>query len=112
MYYGLGKHSEQLDPPTMKMNSRLAYAGGFCCILSLGLSKTSFCLTLMRISSGWTKGAVWFVLLSVDAVLIAHGAIQWLQCWPTAKMWDWDIPGKCMNPAVVTTYNTFSTRKW
>lgn len=93
------------------MNTKLSYAAGFCCIVSLALSKTSFSLTLLRISSGWTRAAVWFVLLSTDVVLVAHATIQWVQCWPTPRLWDWNIPGSCMEPGVVETYNTFSTRE-
>lgn len=112
VHYGIGKHTDDVSGKVMQWNTKMSYAGGFCCIVSLALSKTSFCLTLLRISSGWTRGAVWLILVSINAVLIAHGTIQWVQCWPTPRLWDWDVPGSCMNPNVVQTYNTFSTREF
>ena len=112
VHYGLGRHTDEVSGKAMQMTTKMSYAGGFCCIVSLALSKTSFCLTLLRISDGWTRGAVWFILVSINAVLIAHGTIQWVQCWPTPRLWDYDVPGSCMKAGVVETYNTFSTSEF
>jgi hypothetical protein len=81
---------------------------GFCGLLAAWWSKTSFAMTLLRISSGWTRRFVWFVIGSVTLVLVANIILQYVQCTPVAKLWDQKIPGTCIRKIVIFDYNLFS----
>ncbi|MBE3045623.1 hypothetical protein IMZ48_24365, partial [Candidatus Bathyarchaeota archaeon] len=65
--------------------SAFSYAAGFTTILGTCWSKTSFGITLLRVSDGWVRWFVWFLIISVNLVLIANAVILWVQCWPIQK---------------------------
>jgi hypothetical protein len=108
VHYGLGLHDSQIPSENVFPLSKASYASGFCSIISLAWSKTSFSLTLLRITSGWTKWVVWFTIVTVNLVLGVNAAFQWLRCWPIAKAWDWNLEGTCVNESVVEVYQTFA----
>lgn len=108
---GLGKHNNDINPETFQGVVMFSYIAGFCSVLATAWSKTSFAITLLRISNGWVKMFVWFTIITVNLVLGANGTIQWAQCWPVTKLWDASVPGKCLPSEVVKDYNTFVSGK-
>jgi hypothetical protein len=109
VHYGLGLSDAVIPIENVFPQSKAAYASGFCSIISLAWSKTSFSLTLLRITSpGWMKWVVWFTIISVNLVLGVNAAFQWLRCWPIAKAWDWNLDGSCVDEKVVEVYQTFA----
>jgi hypothetical protein len=109
--YGFGKHSYDIEPqnyPAMLLVS--SFAGTFM-IIGAAWSKTAFAVTLLRISSGWQKGLVWFIIISVNAILGASGAITWVRCWPIEKTWMMDIKGECWDYSINVYYNIFTAGK-
>lgn len=87
--------------------SLFSYTAGFFSVLATCWSKTSFASTLLRISNGWMKGFVWFIIISVNLVLGINATVQWVQCWPVEKLWYTSIDGRCWSPKVVQHYNIF-----
>ena len=80
----------------------------FCSIIAAVWSKSSFAITLLPISDGWTRRTVWFILISVNIVFGVNATIQLVQCWPPEKIWHQTIPGTCwISPGFVRGYNTF-----
>ncbi|EAQ82895.1 hypothetical protein CHGG_11071 [Chaetomium globosum CBS 148.51] len=69
-------------------------AGSFSILAALW-SKTSFAVTVLRISSGWTKAFVWFIIGTVNAALGVAIAITWAQCTPIEKGWRPLLEGHC-----------------
>lgn len=55
---------------------------------------------------------VWFIIITVNIVLGSNGVIQWVQCWPIKKLWNWDMEGSCLPPKTVQNYNTFIAGEW
>ena len=104
---GMGKHSRDIDPNNMSTIALLNYTAGFASALAAVWSKTSFALTLLRISDGWMKWLVWFIIVSVNIVMGVNGTIQWVQCWPVEKLWHPKLHGSCLASVVVQDYNTF-----
>jgi hypothetical protein len=82
-------------------------AGTFSILAALW-SKTSFAITVLRISAGWTRLAVWFIIISVNVSLGLAIAFTWAQCTPVEKTWRPGIPGTCWPKQVVIRYNEFT----
>ncbi|KAK4161872.1 hypothetical protein QBC43DRAFT_91493 [Cladorrhinum sp. PSN259] len=82
-------------------------AGTFFILAALW-SKTSFGLTILRISSGWTKLAVWFIIITVNLALGGAIAITWGQCTPIQKTWRTGTPGHCWPKYIQVRYNIFT----
>jgi len=103
---GFGKHNA--DIPTDEFHQLLLYsnAAGFASILAAVWSKTSFAVTLLRISEGGVKRFIWFVVITVNLVLGATATIQWIQCWPVEHLWNPNLPGSCWPRAIVIQINT------
>ncbi|KAK4096182.1 hypothetical protein N658DRAFT_436653 [Parathielavia hyrcaniae] len=107
VHFGLGLPEAQIPWENSFSLSKVSLASGFCSIISLAWSKTSFALTLLRITSGWTKWVVWFTIVTVNLILGAMAALQWLRCWPVARAWDWHLEGTCIEEGVIEAYQTF-----
>ncbi|OBT94144.1 hypothetical protein VE01_06965 [Pseudogymnoascus verrucosus] len=103
--FGLGKHYE--DMQDKEKVSLFSYAAGFFSILATVWSKTSFAVTLLRVSNGWMKWLVWFIIVSTNLVLGANAIIQWIQCWPVEKLWHTWIKGRCWSYEIIQDYNIF-----
>ncbi|KAK3990830.1 hypothetical protein QBC44DRAFT_58099 [Cladorrhinum sp. PSN332] len=94
---------QNLEPYLLYTN----LAGTFSILAALW-SKTSFGLTILRISSGWTKFAVWFIIITVNIALGGAIAITWGQCTPINKTWQPFTPGQCWPKYVQVHYNIFT----
>lgn len=107
--YGIGLHYEDMDYTKMPMVALISYSAGFATILAAAWSKTSFGITLLRISNGWVKWFIWFIILSVNIVLGVSAAIMWTRCWPVAKLWYSEIEGTCWTTVTMERYQTFTS---
>ncbi|KAK4459330.1 hypothetical protein QBC42DRAFT_232002 [Cladorrhinum samala] len=107
--YGIGMHYEDMEYTKMPMVALISYSAGFANILAAAWSKTSFGITLLRISSGWDKWLIWFIILSVNIVLGVSAAIMWTRCWPVAKLWHPEIEGTCWTTVTLERYQTFTS---
>jgi hypothetical protein len=90
----------------------IANLAGTFSILSACWSKTSFAITILRISTGWTKGVVWFIIITVNASLGVAVAITWAQCTPLEKTWRPTVKGSCWDREVQIQYNIFTASKF
>ncbi|KAL2132355.1 hypothetical protein VTI74DRAFT_3926 [Chaetomium olivicolor] len=105
--YGLGRLFAYLNPEQVTAVALYSICAGFCSILATCWSKTSFAISLLRISNGGVRVFVWFIIISTNLVLGANGAIQWAQCWPIQKRWHYDMEGSCWPSEIVQNFNTF-----
>lgn len=110
--YGIGLHYEDMDYTKMPMVALISYSAGFATILAAAWSKTSFGITLLRISSGWVKWFVWFIIVSVNVVLGVSAAIMWTRCWPVKKLWYSETEGICYTTVTMERYQTFTSGRW
>ncbi|ETS78578.1 hypothetical protein PFICI_10640 [Pestalotiopsis fici W106-1] len=105
---GFGKHSWDIpfkNYPSMLFVS--AFAGTFM-IIGAAWSKTAFAVTLLRISTGWQKSFIWFIIVSVNAVLGASAVMTWARCWPVEKLWMMSVAGECWSYKFNVRYNIFT----
>lgn len=112
MKWGIGLHYEDMELEKMPGVSMFSYAAGFATILGTAWSKTSFGITLLRISGGWARWLVWFLIASVNLVLGASAVVLWVQCWPIAKLFSEAEEGSCWPRVIVEHYQTFCSSKW
>ncbi|KAJ4292242.1 hypothetical protein N0V88_005873 [Collariella sp. IMI 366227] len=91
--YGLGRLYSYLSKEEVSIVTFYSITAGFHSILATCWSKTSFAISLLRISQGKVHNAVWFIIISTNLVLGSNGAIQWAQCWPVPKRWHSDMEG-------------------
>ncbi len=104
-FLGFGKQYSDIDKSNLATSRLLSLIAGFFLILAAAWSKTSFALTLIRISDGWTRRFIYFVIVTTNLIIVVSGILQWAQCWPLRKLWQQEIPGTCLKLAVVNGYN-------
>jgi len=108
---GFGKHNADIDEKAFSQLLLTSNAAGFATILAACWSKTSFAMTLLRITQGWTKGFVWFVIITVNLTLAMTATIQWAQCSPIEKIWISEMEGTCLPRKLIINLNTFAAGK-
>ncbi|CAK7216099.1 hypothetical protein SBRCBS47491_002717 [Sporothrix bragantina] len=107
--FGYGKHLWDIESGSFFPMNVVATFAGFFSILAAVWSKTSFAMTVLRISTGWMRWSIWFIIISVNLILGMSAILQWIRCMPIKKVFDGSVAGECWPQDVVTHYNTFST---
>ena len=57
--------------------STFIYTADNCHKIALALTKTSFAVTLLRISTGWQVWVVWFLVISMNIQFVVHIVLTW-----------------------------------
>ncbi len=82
----------------MSVNGLMAITFIVC---SLAWSKTSWAMTLLRVSSGKLKVFIWFAIVSTNVLFACAAVIGWVSCTPIEKAWHPMVEGRCLSPQVV-----------
>lgn len=111
--HGLGRHLQELlkEPPPTNVALAMEYVllGEFVAIIGCSLSKTSFAFTLLRIVvEKWQKIFLWFVIVSMNAVMISCALLYLLRCTPVKANWDTSIHGNCFSIRTANSYAIFA----
>ncbi|KAK4448701.1 hypothetical protein QBC34DRAFT_464415 [Podospora aff. communis PSN243] len=106
---GYGKHIWDFHPKDIPMFLLVSNTSGFFSILAAMWSKTSFALTVLRISDGWVKKVVWVLIISTN-IFMGFGALStYIQCTPMWKLWSpFMTEGSCWPKQVIIDYNIFT----
>lgn len=102
---GFGKPLSQFNFDNLHIYLLIVNLAGTFSILAALWSKTSFAITVLRISSGWVKGLVWFTIITVNLSLGVAIAITWGQCTPIEKIWQPSLDGDCWPKYIQIKYN-------
>ena len=105
--YHLGELPPALFPYVFDAFRAINVSGTFSLVAAIW-SKTSFALTLLRLTEGRTRALVWFIMISMNIAMGLSAVFIWVQCTPVRKSWDPLIEGTCWSPTVITRYNIFS----
>ncbi|AEO64581.1 uncharacterized protein THITE_2011423, partial [Thermothielavioides terrestris NRRL 8126] len=105
---GFGKHFWDIDEADLLAIGLVSNVTASVSILAAVLSKTSFAVTLLRITEGYTKIAIWVIIAVMNSSMWLSALFQWIQCNPPRKTWDHSVPGTCWDPSVMTGYNVYS----
>ncbi|OAA62891.1 hypothetical protein SPI_04431 [Niveomyces insectorum RCEF 264] len=100
--YGFGKHSFD-NVYTAGEVDKIALIGSLTVTLGICAqvwSKTSWAITLLRVSTGSLRWFMWFALVSMNLFFAVPAFAEWLQCQPIEKAWHPLLPGTCWSPRV------------
>lgn len=65
-------------------------------VIGMGVAKVSLGLFLLRIvMEVWHKVVIWIAMVSLMCVSVVTAVILWVQCLPSARIYDRRIPGVC-----------------
>jgi hypothetical protein len=106
--FGYGKHAWDFSVDNIpKILLPLTVRSTFTLTL-LAWSKTAFGVTLLRLTEGWLKRAVWFIIITVNIALGLSAMLPWLQCKPLYAAWTLGVESKCWPTYVVFHFHIFS----
>lgn len=82
--------------------------GGSLSLVAAVWSKTSFALTMIRLTKGPLKAAIWVIIISMNIAMGLSALFNWVQCKPLEKTWNPFLPGECWPQTVIVNYDIFS----
>ncbi|KAK7943494.1 uncharacterized protein PG986_012607 [Apiospora aurea] len=100
--HGFGKHASELKltyPQVVQMSLRGAINGSLL-ILGAAWSKSSFAVTLLRMTKGGLKWSMITIMATMNAFLIASIFINYFSCNPPSKTIDPMTPGVCSDESI------------
>lgn len=94
---GFGKHPwDNPNVPTILSMVRTTFI-----VTAATWSKTSFAVTMLRLCEGWVRWAVWFIIITLNAISGVNAMIGWVSCTPIQKSWDMTVEGKCLDLSTI-----------
>ncbi|KAH7009008.1 hypothetical protein EDB80DRAFT_683986 [Ilyonectria destructans] len=106
---GIGMHLTDIPTDHLSVAIKLLYIGEFFAILAVAISKTSFAVTLLRLAvRPWHSYVIWFIIVSLNTVMLLCGIFQFVQCSPTEKLWNLNVSGTCWDPRIQINYAIFA----
>jgi len=103
-----GVHSWDIPIENIAPIMKLAAVATPFILISVIWSKTAFGMTLLRITDGWMKWTVWFLIVTTNIFLGLSILLSFIQCTHIQASWDPTIKGKCWDKDVVVNYHIFS----
>jgi hypothetical protein len=103
-----GSPDWDIPPENLALTATIAAAAYPFLLLSIMWSKTSFGVTLLRITTEWMKRAVWGLIISTNVFLGFSILIYYIQCTPVQALWDIRVKGKCWDRDIAMKYHVFS----
>jgi hypothetical protein len=111
---GFGTHRVLLTDDQLRATSLYTKITSTLSITASAWSKTSFALTMLRITEGRRLMTVflWFALVSINLTKAGSATVGWIACRPLRKAWDpFVVGGTCWPPKHTADYNMFSASK-
>ncbi|KAF2801191.1 putative integral membrane protein [Melanomma pulvis-pyrius CBS 109.77] len=107
--YGMGKHSVDILPENESPMYKYLFIGEFFSLIAIPTSKTSFTVTLLRLSTRrWQKVLLWFIIVTMNLVMWLCAILLFLQCTPVERNWNKDLKGTCWKSKVQDNYSIFA----
>ncbi|CAI4214971.1 unnamed protein product [Parascedosporium putredinis] len=75
--FGYGRHLDAISQDDLNRMPTIANAAGFTSVLAAMWSKTSFALTLARISEGWVLRLIWVIIISINLIMGSSAIMVW-----------------------------------
>ena len=108
---GAGKYLADVDPANLPKIGLLSNVAATFSMFAAVLSKTSFAVTLLRITTSYTKMFVWFIIFITNIAMGLAALFTWVKCTPVRKTWDPSTPGTCLDTNAMTVYSVFAAGK-
>ncbi|KAF2750943.1 hypothetical protein M011DRAFT_396209 [Sporormia fimetaria CBS 119925] len=106
---GIGMHLGDTDPARVVDGIKFFYLAATANLIGMPLSKTSFCVTLLKITATkWHRTVIWFIIVSLNLTMLMMIVITFAQCSPVKKVWNAKLPGTCWDNHVFVYYAIFA----
>ncbi|TLD34297.1 hypothetical protein PspLS_01548, partial [Pyricularia sp. CBS 133598] len=100
IHMGLGSPDFALTPDNVEDVALLGLSSLTAGIVAQAWSKTSFAMTLLRMTDGWWHHVVLISIVTVNVLFGVSATLFWVGCDPIEKRWKPLIPGKCQHGAL------------
>lgn len=89
VHVGLGRHVGALRGSSHPLQLAMMVAMVFS-LLGAAWSKTSFAITLLRLTRSGTplRKLIWFIITSLNSVMLFNAVLQFIWCQPTWTIWQ------------------------
>lgn len=104
---GFGLRFYQVPLENLLTFGILSNTSGFTSIIAVACSKTSFAITLLRLSDGWMKWFIIALLVLLNTTHYISALFFWVSCNPPAKTYNVMLPGECWPTSVTVKYSLF-----
>jgi hypothetical protein len=108
--HGFGKYPCDIDPPSNL--SLIAFEGGGLgatfMILAVVWSKTSFGITVLRLTRDGLRVFVAAVVVGMNVAMLLQAVFVWAKCAPVEKNWRPWVAGRCWELEVSNGYGLFA----
>lgn len=106
---GLGDHISTISKERKPQILKPQFFAVFFSLLALAFSKAAFAVTLLRLAAArWQTYTLWFIIVSVNIILILDALVAFIGCSPVVKRWSMDTPGTCWDEEAVKVYSVFA----
>ncbi|KAK8050319.1 hypothetical protein PG994_012049, partial [Apiospora phragmitis] len=96
----------RLDPKKIPDVGLLAQVDLIFAIFGAAWSKTSWAITLLRLSQGLLHHAVLFIIITINITMSLSVVFNFIQCIPSRKLWEPYLEGACWPSQIVPIYST------
>ncbi|KAL2837005.1 hypothetical protein BJY01DRAFT_221415 [Aspergillus pseudoustus] len=106
---GFGSHRWTISDENLKTINLYTILVAAFGIISTTTSKTSFALTLHRITtSAWMKYFLIFVIISINISMNLVWIFGFAKCTPVQRVWDKTVPGTCWDGNKLLKFQLFA----
>ncbi|KAA8635303.1 hypothetical protein SMACR_01590 [Sordaria macrospora] len=103
---GYGMHSYDVPVENWKYLGILGAITGTTSVLHVFFSKVSFAVTLLRLTDGWLRQLIWFIIITLTLGQMSSSFMFWLRCTPAEATWNPHIKEKkCWDSNAFLTYS-------
>lgn len=104
---GFGKRTQDIQPQYLATIALGSAAISTVSSLAATMSKISFGVTLLRLTSGCLRWFVWFCIVSLFLIMLPSALSPWIQCETVATTWN-DSHDHCWASDEAIDYGIFN----
>ena len=108
--YTYGRHSWDFQPPDLDEFILVVAVRATFAVTAIVWTKTAFAVTLLRLTDGWMKTSLWFIIISMNIAMGITCLLFWIPCTPLEKAWRptrYLHAGSCWDANIVLNYSIF-----
>ncbi|KAK4156797.1 putative integral membrane protein [Chaetomidium leptoderma] len=104
---GFGLHDYQVPLENLVTFGIQSNISGFASVIAVACSKTSFAITLLRLTDGWMKWFIIGLIVILNITQYTSAVFFWVSCNPPAKTWNPMLPGECWPVSFTINFSLF-----
>lgn len=105
---GFGQHAVAVSDENLLTLVLLVSITGVVTLFAAACSKTSFAITLLKLTSGWLKVVVWAIIVSLNLVLLTNAILPFVRCIPIEAAWNPAAGGSCFDINITIHFSIFA----